>query len=286
MSNPEKLAEVVDQVISKVQKIHPNFAVLSRLSNFLNSPNTDMEDIVDLIKRESSLSADIVAISNSSLYGLAVECADVESALARIGFNDVLKIVSLLMAKSICSKRLEYFDISPHQMWAESVTVSFLMEGLSTLTGVNKAKAATCGIVHNMGRVLTDEILVMFPPKTSWDGKEPIAEWEDENIGINYGEAGARFLKSMQFPQEVQDNIRNHVYPGAAMRSNPICHLLRYSVLLFKQLGFGFCNKEFQIPDLDHLQPEFEVSEADILEVVEDARIRYRELNQRVLMGA
>ncbi len=285
MNFSDNLNEVVDQTIGKVKKINPNFAVLSRLSSHLNNPNTDMEDIAELIKSDQALTADIISISNSALYGAAVQCFDIESALSRIGFNDVLRVVSLLMSKAISSKRLEYYDISPHQMWGESVSVSFLMEGFSKVASLNKSKAATSGVVHNLGRVLTDEIITMFPLKSEWDGQQPVAEWEDENIGINYGEAGARFLAEMKFPEEIQEIIRHHVYPGAAMRANPICHFLRYSVMLFRELGFGFLNTDYQVPDLSIMHPEFNISEEEVLEVVEDAKTRFKEINMRVLTG-
>lgn len=285
MNHPENLGETLDQVIGKVRKINPNFAVLSRLSSYLSDPDTDIEDIEELIKSDQSLTADIIAISNSALYGAVTECSDIGSALSRIGFNDVLRVVSLLMSKAVSSKPLQYYDLSPHQVWMESVSVSFLMEGFSALASLNKAMAATSGVVHNLGRVLTDEIITMFPLKSDWDGVEPIAEWEDENIGINYGEAGARFLEDMNFPEEIQYVVRHHVYPGAAMRANPICHFLRYSVALFKAAGFGFANEDFEVPDVSILHPGFSLSEEEILEVVDFAKTRFKEINSKILVG-
>lgn len=285
MNHPENLGETLDQVIGKVRKINPNFAVLSRLSSHLNDPDADMGDIAELIKSDQSLTADIIAISNSALYGAISECSDIESALQRIGFNDVLRVVSLLMSKAVSAKPLQYYDLSPHQVWIESVSVSFLMEGFSSVASLNKAMSATSGVVHNLGRILTDEIITMFPLKSEWDGLEPIAEWEDENIGINYGEAGARFLKDMNFPEEIQYIIRHHVYPGAAMRANPICHFLRYSVSLFRKTGFGFVNEEYEVPDLSHFHPEFNLSEEEVREVVEFAKRRFKEINAKVLVG-
>lgn len=285
MNNAENLTQAVDQVLNQVKEINPNFAVLSRISNHLNNPDTDMDDIAKLIKSEPSLTTDIIRISNSSYYGASIECADIESALNRIGFNDVLKVVSLIMSKSLCSKRLEYYDLSPHQMWAEGVIVSFFMEELAKRSRLNKSKAATSGVLHNVGRILTDNVLTIFGHQKEWDGEQPIAEWEQEQIGIHYGEAGARFLKEMNFPEEIQDIIRNHVYPGLASQANPICQLLRYSVQLVNKVGIGFCNPEFEFPCIGLLHPQFDLVAEDVMEIVEDSKIRYREINMKVLTG-
>jgi len=286
MSSPEELENTIEKVLSQVKEINPNFAVLSRITNSLNNTDADMEDIAKLIKSEASLTTDIIHISNSSYYGANVECSDIESALTRIGFNDVLKVVSLIMSKAICSKRLEYYDLSPHQMWAQGVTVSYFMEGFSKLAGLNTSKAATAGVLHNIGRILTDSILTMFGHQTEWDGSQPIAEWEQEQIGIHYGEAGARFLKDMKFPEEIQDIIRHQVYPGAASRANPLCQLLRYSVLLLEKVGLGFSNPEYEIPDPTHLFPQINLTKEDIGAVIEETRTRYKEINMKVLTGA
>ncbi len=287
MNSPEELENKFEKVLSQVRQINPNFAVLSRISNSLNNPDSDMDDIAKLIKSESSLTTDIIRISNSSYYGASFVCVDVETALTRIGFNDVLRVVSLILSKAICSKRLEYYDLSPHQMWSQGVTVSFFMEGFSKLAGLNKSKAATSGVLHNVGRILTDSLLTMFGHQTEWDDSDQLlAEWEEEQIGIHYGEAGARFLKDMEFPEEIQYIIRHHVYPGAALRENPLCQLLRYSVLLLERVGLGFSNPEYEIPDLSNLRPQIDITEEDVVAVIEDANTRYKEINMKVLTGA
>ncbi|MCB1122537.1 MAG: HDOD domain-containing protein, partial [Verrucomicrobiae bacterium] len=186
MSQKKEFSEAVDHI----QEIYPNIAVLSQLSALLKEPDTDLEDVARLIRSEAALTADIIKVSNSSYYGSSIPCSNIEDALARIGFNEVLKVVALILAKELTSNDLEKYGMSADDFWKESLTVSLLMEELAGKARLNRAEAATLGILHNVGRVVINNILETFRIDLFWDVSIPILEWERAVVGFDYGEAG------------------------------------------------------------------------------------------------
>ncbi|MCZ6675421.1 MAG: HDOD domain-containing protein [Verrucomicrobia bacterium] len=284
MNRKEEFSDAVNQVVNQVIELHPNLAVLSSLSNLLNKPDTALDDLAQLIKSEPALTADIIKISNSSFYAASSECSDIESSLARIGFNDVLKVVSLILSQNLCSMRLESYRMDPDDLWAESVTASLLMETMALAARLNKAKAATTGILHNVGRVIINNLMEYFQIDLRWDASIPVTDWEESVVGFNYGEAGGRFLREMKFPEEIREIIRYHVDPGQAPQApHPLTHLLHYCVQLADLVGRGFSNTAYNVPDTTQLRQHVELSGEDIREAVAEAKSRYEQINRKVL---
>lgn len=269
-------------MVQQVKDIYPNVAVLSKLSNLLRDPNADMDDLAQLIKTEPSLTADIIKISNSAIYSAAAECSEIGSALARIGFNDTQKIVSLILSRDLCSKDLEYYGMSADDLLGESMTVSILMEVMARALRLNKSEAATIGTLHNVGRVMINNLLVYMESDSYWDPKVPINEWEQSAAGFHYGEAGSLFLKQMNFPEESQNVICHHINLEEAPEANPMFYLLHYCVKLGQAVGIGFIAEEYKVPDLELLSPYTDLSENDIQIMVMEAQSRYEDIAREI----
>lgn len=274
--------EAVNQVVQRIKDIHPNISVLSSLSNLLRNPNTDLDDLVQLIKRESSLTVDILKISNSAFYGSASECTDIESALARLGFADVLKVVSLILAQNLSSEDLPHYGMTSDALWSESVTVSLLMEELAHPAKLNKSQAATLGILHNVGRVMINNLMDYMNADVSWDGEALVSDWEKSVVGFHYGEAGGRLLKEMEFPEEIREIIRFQIEPEKARASIRQTYLLHYCVQLANSVGRGFSSPFAEIPDTALLRPHVELSDELVIHAVDEAKLRYQQIVAKV----
>lgn len=270
------------QALSYVEELYPNMAVLSQLANYLEDPNSSLEDVVRLIRSESALTADIIKISNSSFYSASERCSDVDTALTRIGFNEVLRVVALILAKEICSNDLLKYGISANELWAESLSVSLLTEGLASSYRLNKSKAATFGILHNIGKVVINNILEDFRIDIFWDPTIPVSGWETAVAGFHYGEAGSRLLKKMNFPVEGQRVIRNHVDPAKAAQPDLMTKVLSYSVQLAECSGPGFSKKNYKLPHVDLFGENEMLEESILLEIVSVAERRFSEINREV----
>ncbi len=272
----------VNEVLQQIKDIHPNISVLSGLSSLLRNPNTDLEDLSQLIKSEASLTLDILRISNSAFYGSTVECTEIESALARLGFTDVLKIVSLILAQNLSSENLLHYQLNSDELWSESVTVSLLMEELARPANLNKSQAATAGVLHNVGRVMIDGLLEYANNNARWDTKVSVTEWEKSVVGLHYGQAGGRILKEMDFPEEIREIIRHHVDPEEANLPIEQAYLLNYCVQLAGSVGKGFTSPFADIPAVECLAPHIDISDDDVISAIDVAKSRFQEINNKV----
>ncbi len=270
------------QAIKFVEDLYPNMAVLSQLANYLEDPNSSLEDVIRLIRIEPALTLDIIKISNSSYYASSQKCSDIDSALTRIGFNEALRVVALILAKELWSKDLEKYGITAEELWTESLMVSLLMEKFAQAVRMNKSKASTLGILHCIGRVVINNILEDFRIDIYWDPSIPLVEWEEAVVGFHYGEAGSRLLKNMDFPTESQKVLKHHINPEKALAPDRMTDLLNYTVNLAQAVGYGFTNQDFELPEDERLQQLGQFSDEDIRTIVSDTEARFKEINTEV----
>ncbi|MCZ6672061.1 MAG: HDOD domain-containing protein [Verrucomicrobia bacterium] len=270
------------EAVNYVEDLYPNMAVLSQLANYLDDPNSSLDNVVGLIRAEPALTVDIIKISNSSFYASTQKCSDVDTALTRIGFNEVLRVVALILAKELCSSDLEKYGVTADDLWTESLMVSLLMEEFARDSKMNKSKAATLGILHCIGRVVINNILEDFRVDIYWDPTIPVVDWEEAVVGFHYGEAGGRLLKKLEFPTEALQVIRYHVNPKEASKPDRMTYLLNYSVNLSNVVGRGFINSSYELPDDEYLAKVGEFSEKAIREIVKTAQDRFLEVTNEV----
>ncbi|MCB1120886.1 MAG: HDOD domain-containing protein [Verrucomicrobiae bacterium] len=276
------MEQEIEKIIQQVKDLYPNIAVMSKLSNLLRDPNVDLVDLADLIKTEPALTVDMIKISNSSIYAAAAEVSTIDSALARIGFNDARKIVSYILTRDICSKDLTYYRMSADDFLSESMTVSILMEVMAPAGRLNRSEAATIGTLHNIGRVIINNLLAYMESDAQWDRKMPVSDWEKKVVLFHHGEAGAHFLSQMDFSLEFQDVIRYHVEPEGSPDSPAMRQLLHYCVRLKNALGAGLMDSDKEIPDPEWLNPHFDLSPTDIHIVLAEAQSRFEVMSQEI----
>ncbi len=277
MSNKKDFAEAVEHINAD----YPNIAVLSRLSTLLKEHDTDLEDVARLIRSEPSLTSNVIKISNSSFYGSPVACSNIQDALSRIGFSEVLKVVAFILAKELTKNDLEKYGMRADDYWRECLTVSLLAEELSRPCKINSAEAATVGLLHNIGRVVINNILEEFRIDLFWDVSISVVDWEKTVVGFHYGEAGGRFLKRMKFPVETQEIIQHHVEPVASPNTAPLINLLHFCVQLSKSLGKNFSNREIDSYNQETLE-KLNITEEEVGTAITEAADRFTQLNKEV----
>lgn len=270
------------QALNYVEELYPNMAVLAQLANYLEDPNSSLEDVARLIRSEPALTVDIIKISNSSFYAATQKCSDVDTALTRIGFNEVLRVVALILAKDLCSQNLDKYGLSADELWEESLMVSLLMENLAKTMRLNKSKAATYGLLHSIGKVVINNILEDFRIDIYWDPTISLADWELAIAGFHHGEAGSRLLKRMEFPVEAQSVIRDHIEPEKANNPGILTYVLNYSAHLSRALGPGFMKTSFELPQPDWWEEKMNLPDEEIFGIIEEAKERFREITREV----
>src|SRR6185437_10352521 len=88
-------------LLSKLHDIPTLPVVAMKVNDLINDPNSSSSDIADVLKKDQILTAKILRLVNSSYYAIPGGVADVQRALAFLGFNTLAQLVLSLSVFSL-----------------------------------------------------------------------------------------------------------------------------------------------------------------------------------------
>ena len=146
------------ELLSKLQDIPTLPVVAMAVNELINDPSSSSSDIAQVLKKDQVLTAKILRLVNSSYYGIPGGVADVQRALAFLGFNTLAQLVLGLSVFSLFSK-LDSEDFSMLDFWRHALGTAVCSELLAKkLKFPRPEEAFTCGLLHDIGKLVLHEI--------------------------------------------------------------------------------------------------------------------------------
>jgi HD-like signal output (HDOD) protein len=211
-------------IITLGSALPPAVGIFGRLESLLARPDTDLDQIVDLVRVDPALTFQIIRLGNSAFYGLKNRCDSLEEAVSRIGFGDIHSLVGLVAARHACQQDLRAYQITARQFWENAVATGQLMAALAAGNGTDARQAYATGLLRNLGRIILNNHAgaVRYPGT----GVAPdLAAWEKENYGTTASEVGAVLLEHWRFSPDTIAAVRGHLDPAAAEASAVLLHV-------------------------------------------------------------
>jgi len=192
--------------------------VLTSLEVRINNPETDIQEISDLIKTEPVLSGRLIKLSNSVLFGGGRDkVLDLNSAIMRLGLKMVLDLAYTLELPKAFKKPKSF---SQMDFWKHSLGVAYLSRALVLHAGGNKEELEASylsGLMHDVGILVFDYLIpdeYQAFTKNLGDAEKGLEELELAAFGISHPELGARFVeKWWPVSKQVVSSIRRHHGP-------------------------------------------------------------------------
>jgi len=229
--------------ILKIQHLYSTPQVLSKALRLMQQLDVNLDSVIELIRHDASLTADLIHVSNSALFCRGQRHVDLAGAMQRLGLREVLRVVGLSLSKNLFGKGLSNYGVSSQEYWKTSVLGALLMEAFARRHNIDPMVADTVGILHALGRVLINEVLEEVGSKQVWSGEIPMEYWELESVGFSYAEAGALLLRQWDFPDSICEPIENQLEPITAVVPNSIDGLIRLTVhLLYQNRSVDFAS--------------------------------------------
>ena len=110
------------------------------------------QDIAELVATDAALSARLLQVANSPLYGGRVTIDSIQMAITRLGTRMVKTLVVNLAMKQIFQPTTSALEQRLRQAWEESVQVAALSRVLAQqVSHLDKDQAMLAGLIHNIG---------------------------------------------------------------------------------------------------------------------------------------
>jgi HD-like signal output (HDOD) protein len=206
-----------ERILQLAQDLPSTPAVLGRLQQLLADAKSDLGEICALLKRDMTLAARVLRVSNSAYFGNSNSHGSLEEAVGCLGFQEIYKIVGLAVASRVCGSRLNHYGYAPERLWENVVASALAIESLAQFAGVNPRSAYTAGLMRSMGKLVLDRLAgEIQPPASRFDAAngERLGAWEKRVFGGENPEAAALLLQAWNFSGETVEAVRHHYQPG------------------------------------------------------------------------
>jgi HD-like signal output (HDOD) protein len=128
--------------------------VAMKVRTICSQADVSLEDIADIIKRDSSMSIKLVEAANSPLYRGATEIKTVTDAVCRLGKELTQKLVFYFATKELFKSPSKMLDDVFRQAWDNSLNRAIMAQTVARRSGFDPDVAFLCGLLFRIGDLL------------------------------------------------------------------------------------------------------------------------------------
>lgn len=224
----------IQTVIEHSKHIPSAPQILPKLQKVLRDENSMIDDIINVIKVDGPLTAQILRISNSALFGGGMPNENLSEAVNRLGYQEIYKVVGSAVAKQTLGRELVAYAMPPGELWERSVVSALMMEIGARHFRTNPDTAYTIGLLHSIGKIVVNNYYIDNGIQVySGIGGDTLGpEVERQILGFDHAEAGGALLQHWDFSDQVYSPIKVQFSPLEAeqyKRMSCLIHLASWA---------------------------------------------------------
>lgn len=226
--------------------------IFYQINDAINNPRSSARDIADIIKNDSSLSARLLRLANSVIYGFRSKIDTISRAVVVIGTKE---IGSLALGITIMTHFTNIPDhiIDMKLFWKHNMACAIASRIIAGYRGIpNLERLFVGGLLHDIGRLIVckympDEILESI--KRAQSEEKFLYEVEPETVGLKHSTIGALVLKEWKLPVSLENMVKYHHQPLQA-QDNLEPAIVNLADIIVNAAGIG-SSGETLVPSLD-----------------------------------
>lgn len=205
---------LVPQVLRSLKNLPPFPMVAQRALLLLNKPEVSIQELVEVVKFDPAITANILRISNSAYFGLRREIHSLHQALLLLGTQELLKIIVASGATRLFSAPTPGYFTERQGLWRHSVSCALMVDLLSREISLpDHATGFTAGLMHDIGKV----VLSLFVEQKFHEIMEVVEQQgvsfqaaEKIILGVDHAEMGGEMARMWDFPDRLRLAITYH----------------------------------------------------------------------------
>lgn len=243
------------ELISNINSISSLPLIYNRLNDAINHPRTSVKDIAQIISEDPGLTARILKLANSTMYGFS----GVDSISRAVTLIGTRELRDLALATSVLNNFPSIPDdlLNMEKYRQHSLACGAYARNIAVyLREPSIEKFFVAGILHDIGHLVMCAI-VPDSVRLICDRSEDNAVCRVENdvLGFDHAAVGGELLTSWKIPRNISELVSFHHSPADCVQyptGATIVHLAELTCL-----ALGYCpDMEINIPPLDEIAYE------------------------------
>ena len=210
------MSHAIAGLLEEIKSVEPLPQVATRVMQLASREDVVPRDLVDIIQTDAGITAKVLKLCNSALYGFKREIASLPEAANLLGVSTLVNLVL-----TSCAGRYfrDYGYSDPEatlKLWERSIATAFATSAIAnSCAHVDRNRAYTIGLLENIGHL----VLTRFVPEnreslaTALANGDELLDAEETVFGLHHAEIGAQLAERWNFPTLLVDGIRHHHTP-------------------------------------------------------------------------
>lgn len=236
----------LDALCKKVKELPPLPDVVVRLLQASRDPDSDLREMVELIKLEPALTVKVLRLCNSSYYGLPRRIKSIQEALVYIGTDTLINFILAGCLSNYYQQAQHGYGLAEGELWRHSVGTGIAAQRLAAGAGdAERAEAFTAGLLHDVGKIiLSSYVADEYERIMHLVNAEGVAfdQAERQLLGFSHADAGAHMARLWNLPDSLVDAIEFHQDPDKAERNQELVSMVHLANILAVSFGIGLGN--------------------------------------------
>jgi HD-like signal output (HDOD) protein len=241
------------ELVARCVEVSSLPAVFFRLNDAINSPRASVPDISRIIAEDPGLTARLLRLVNSPLYGFPGKIETISRAVVIVGTQ---QLRDLALATSV----MKLFDkiprdlISMQSFWAHSVACGLAARILAShRRDPNLERFFVAGILHDIGKLVlcsqSPELVREALGAAAAPGKLLHAS-ENDILGFDHAFIGRLLIRTWKLPANLEEAAGCHHAPANAARFPVEAAVVHVADILAHALQFGASGQQ-GVPPLE-----------------------------------
>jgi HD-like signal output (HDOD) protein len=235
----------LERIIAKTGDLPPIPTTALRALEMTNDPQVSVKELQATLAQDQALTARILRIANSSMYGLRREIATVSHAVAILGLDTTRSILAAACVQQVFqtgmvrARDLGTKLLSDHS-WGAGLCCRVIAKSLRYQP---LEEAFLAGLMHDIGKpVLLKNLADRYMPILNdvYRGETTFYDSELVVLGFSHAQVGSILAEKWNFPPQLAQAIGFHHDPTAAPKYQQLACITALANKIMSFLGIGF----------------------------------------------
>ena len=225
--------------------------IFVRINEALNRPSSSIMDVSRIISEDSGLTARLLRLVNSPLYGYPSRIETVSRALVVIGtqqLRDMALATSVIKLFSGIPADL----VTMESFWQHSVACALAARILATYRReANVERLFVGGLLHDVGRLVLYSRMAKLAREAlvrARQDRKLLTLAEREVIGFDHALVGSLLVRAWRLPASLEEMVAFHHQPSEARRFPKDAALIHIANIIAHALEIGTSGERFVPP--------------------------------------
>jgi len=242
MAFSERAPITLERLVEQTRTVYSLPYFYERFNEAINHPRSSIADIAKIIIEDQGLTARILKLANSPMFGYYAKVDSITKAVTIIGTQQLRDLAFAASAMGVFKGiPEELMDMS--LFWRHSVACGIIARNLATcLRESNVERFFVAGILHDVGQLImcsaipdtVGELLAL-----SRSRQEHYHHTERNMLGFDHADLGGALLQAWKLPANIFEPVACHHTPRTAILFPLEAAIVHLAEIICQSFEFG-----------------------------------------------